>query len=105
MTIQELQKKIKEFCKVHNLESPPEYRILDIISELGEVSKEMLKMTDYGRKPAQFREEMKSELGDLLYSLVAIANSLNVDLDEAIKIVLAKYEKRLKKGGAGSEND
>ncbi|KKT80855.1 MAG: hypothetical protein A2925_03040 [Candidatus Yanofskybacteria bacterium RIFCSPLOWO2_01_FULL_44_22] len=105
MTIQELQKRIKEFSKEHNLDSAPEYKILDAISELGEVAKEMLKMTDYGKKRAEFKDEMKSELGDLLYSVVTIANSLNVDLEEVIDKVLAKYEKRLEKGGAGSENE
>ena len=62
-------------------------------------------MTDYGKKRAEFKDEMKSELGDLLYSVVTIANSLNVDLEEVIDKVLAKYEKRLEKGGAGSENE
>lgn len=84
---------------------PPEYKILDTISELGEVAKEMLKMTDYGKTKVVFKEEMKSELGDLLYSVVTIANSLNVDLEESVEGVLIKYEKRLRKGGVGSEND
>lgn len=104
MTIQELQKRIREFSKNNNLDSAPEYKILDTISELGEVAKEMLKMTNYGKEKMKFRDEMKSELGDLLYSVTTIANSLNVDLEEAIESVLIKYEKRLKNGGAGSEN-
>ena len=62
-------------------------------------------MTDYGRKPFAYREEIKSEIGDLLFSLIALANSLDVDLEDALEIVLEKYEKRLKKGSAGSEND
>lgn len=105
MTTQELQKRISEFSKENNLDSAPEYKILDTISELGEVAKEMLKMTDYGKTEAVFNEKMKSELGDLLYSVVTIANSLHIDLEEAIKGVLEKYEKRLRKGGVGSEND
>ena len=100
-----LQEKIKKFCKENNLESPPEHRILDLMSELGEVSKEVLKMSDYGRKKLEFREEIKSELGDVLYSLITVANSFDVDLEEAANIVLEKYKKRLKKGSAGSEND
>jgi len=53
----------------------------------------------------KYREELKSELGDLLYSIITIANSFNVDLEEALNIVLEKYKKRLNKGSAGSEND
>ncbi|MBL7156453.1 MAG: MazG-like family protein [Candidatus Pacebacteria bacterium] len=100
-----IQKRVREFCEKNNLESPPEYRLLDTFSELGEVAKEILKMTDYGRKPMEFREEMKSELGDALYSLITVANSFDIDLEQALEMVLEKYEKRIKKGGAGSEND
>ncbi len=103
--MKKIQEKIKKFCKENNLESPAEHRVLDAMSELGEVAKEILKMSDYGRKPLKYKEEIKSELGDLLYSIITIANSFDVDLEEALNIVLEKYEKRLKKGSAGSEND
>ena len=103
--MKEIQQKVKEFCKKYDLESPPEYRILDTMSELGEVAKEVLKMTNYGRKKLEYREEMKSELGDLLYSTITLANSFDIDLEEALNLALQKYEKRLSKGSAGSEND
>jgi len=63
--MKELQDKIKTFCDENKLESPVEHRILDLISELGEVAKEVSKMSDYGRQPFQYREEVKSELGDI----------------------------------------
>ena len=66
--MRELQEKIKEFCQKHNLESPPEHRVLDTMSELGEVAKEILKMSDYGRKPLLYKEELKSEIGDMTSS-------------------------------------
>jgi NTP pyrophosphatase (non-canonical NTP hydrolase) len=65
----------------------------------------MLKMSNYGRKPVEYSEELKLELGDVLFSLMTIANTLNIDLDDALRKVLDKYERRLKKGSAGSEND
>ena len=103
--MKELQEKIKRFCKEYNLESPAEHRVLDTMSELGEVAKEILKMSDYGRKPVKYREELKSELGDLMYTVITIANSFDVDLEDALNIALEKYKKRLNKGSAGSEND
>ena len=103
MTLSEMQERIADFCKKHHLNSSPEHRALDAVSELGEVAKEILRMTDYGRKPFAYRAEVKSELGDLLFSLVALANSLHVNLDEALAMVLRKYEQRLLKGSAGSE--
>lgn len=100
-----LQEKVKNFCQKYNLQSSPEHQILDLVSEIGEVAKELLKMTNYGRKPLEYCDEIKTELGDALYSLITIANSFDVDLEEALKIVLEKYKKRLQKGSAGSEND
>ena len=102
-----MQARIREFCKKNNLQSPPEHLVLDLMSELGEVSKEVLKMSDYGRKPIKSsnKEEIESELGDALYSLITISNYFDVDLEKALDKVLEKYEKRLKKGSAGSEND
>ena len=87
------------------MESPVEHRVLDTVSELGEVAKEILKMSNYGRKPIEYRAELKSELGDVLYSLITIANTFNIDLEDALKQVLEKYKKRLKKGSIGSENE
>lgn len=75
------------------------------MSELGEVAKEILKMSDYGRKPFKYREELKTELGDLFYSIITIANSFDIDLEDALNMVINKYEKRLKKGSADSGND
>jgi len=103
--MKEFQEKIKKICKEHNLDSPAEHRVLDTMSELGEVAKEILKMSDYGRKPIKYREELKSELGDVLYSLITIANTIDIDLEDALRQVLEKYKKRLKKGSAGSESD
>ena len=103
--MKEIQEKIKQFCKENNMESPAEHRVLDAMSELGEVAKEILKMSDYGRKPIEYREELKLELGDVLYSLITIANTFDINLEDALQQVLEKYRKRLKKGSAGSENE
>ena len=103
--MRDIQERIKKFCKENSMESPVEHRVLDTMSELGEVAKEILKMSDYGRKPLKYRAELKSELGDLLYSIITIANSFDIDLEEALNMVLEKYKKRLNKGSAGSEND
>jgi len=103
--MEDFQKMVKKFCEESSMNSPIECRVLDLVSEIGEVSKEMLKMTDYGKKPLEYRESMKSELGDVFYSLITIANFFEIDLKDALNLVIEKYNKRLKKGSAGSEND
>ena len=97
------QDEVKEFTKKNRLSASPEVHMLDLMSEVGEIAKEILKATDYGKKEFKSREELKSELGDAFYSLLTVANACNVDLEQALKLVLNKYKKRLQKGGAGSE--
>src|SRR3989338_7055346 len=102
--MKEMQEKVRKFCKKHNLDSSAEHRVLDTMSELGEVAKEILKASNYGKKPLKYREELKSELGDLIYSIITIANSFDIDLDEALDLALEKYEKRAENGFIGSES-
>jgi len=100
-----LQKKVSEFIAANGLDTGVEFRALDLVSEVGEVAKEILKMTDYGKSEAKPREELRGEIGDALFALVALANRLDVDLEEALELVLAKYASRLEKGSAGSETE
>ena len=105
MDLKNLQQKIQDFVNKNNLDSPTEFRVLDLVSETGEVAKEILKMTNYGNADLKINEDVKLELGDVLYSLIVVANKLNVNLDEALNLVLQKYERRLSKGSAGSESE
>lgn len=100
-----LQNKVLEFTQKYNLTHSSEIAVLDLVSEVGEVAKEILKSTDYGKNPPQKREELKKEIGDVFYSLINLANINEIDLEKALNLVLEKYEKRLQKGSAGSEND
>jgi NTP pyrophosphatase (non-canonical NTP hydrolase) len=103
--MKEIQQKVKEFCQKNNLEMSPENRILDTLSELGELSKEILRSTNYGREERKDLEELKTELGDVFYCIINLANELNINLEEALDLILEKYERRLKKGSADSVND
>ena len=95
--MKKIQKKVKEFVQKHNLEHNAEITMLDLVSELGEVSKEILKSSDYGKRNSESSKEIESEIGDLFYSLINLANNYNIDLEKALDIVLDKYEKRLSK--------
>ena len=35
-----------------------------------------------------YRKELKLELGDMLFSVITIANSFDIDLEEALNMVL-----------------
>ncbi len=99
----EAQKRIAQFVEQHGLKIPVEYRVLDFVSELGELSKEILKATNYGKSEFQPTENWEEELGDVLFSLICVANATQVDLEQALAKVLDKYQKRIKsKQDAGS---
>jgi len=98
--MKDIQEQIQLFCLHHGILAAPEHRLMDVQSELGEVAKEILKETEYGKREwNSASDDAASEMGDLLFSVIALANAMHVDLDTALKNVLAKYEKRWKKDG------
>lgn len=97
------QEAVAEFVRVHGLETDAQTRFLDLVSELGELSKEILKASDYGKGPVAATEEMKEELGDCVFSLLCLCSSLGLDGEEALRSVLEKYRRRFaEKGDVGS---
>jgi NTP pyrophosphatase (non-canonical NTP hydrolase) len=102
------QERSTKFAQKHNLNHPPGVYALDLMSELGEVAKEVLLATDYGKRPFphQSTHNLSGELGDLLYSLCLLADAANVNLDTALTAALQKYERRWQaKGHPGSTNN
>ena len=64
-----LQQQVKDFCQTHQLDTPLEFRMLDLISELGEAAKEILKTSNYGNRKLHLRSEFSDELGDVFSHL------------------------------------
>lgn len=103
MNLSEIQGLIKSFTEDKRIDSSVEVRIIDLASEVGELSKEVLKGTKYGSKEFEKTEEWESEIGDVLFSLICIANETETNLEDCLKYVLDKYEKRFaNKGALGS---
>jgi NTP pyrophosphatase (non-canonical NTP hydrolase) len=93
----EEQRRVAAFVESNDLEAPPEFRLLDLVSELDEVAKDAAESTDYGTEPDSLAVEA-DELGDALFSLLALAESLDVDAGAALDEALAKYAQRLADG-------
>ena len=101
--LSEMQTRVADFVARHGLETSVSFRALDLVSEVGEVAKEILKSTDYGQSELQNTPALQEELADAAFSLICIANSLDMNLDEAVGGALEKYESRLNtRGDAGS---
>ena len=66
-----------------------------LTEELGELAREVNHY--HGEKPKKKNEQEKTiqeELGDLLFVLICMANSLHIDLQEAHDAVMNKFQMR-----------
>lgn len=93
-----MQEKVKNFNQnknSHKKPMPVSARLLDIQSELGELSKEYLSATKYGTEKFTPNNDFKLEFGDTLYSLLSLAVETNINAEECLDKVLKKYTERL----------
>lgn len=98
-----MQSAVKRFIDQHELSCPVQSRYIDLTSEVGELGKELLKASNYGKCEPQATAAAAQEAGDCLFSLLALMNDLGIDAQEALQTVMTKYEQRiLQKGSAGS---
>ena len=105
MSITSQQKRVATFLEDHELHTTPEYRLLDLLSEVGELAKDVNSSTDYGAAPDDVSVK-PDEIGDALFSLLALSDALDVDAGEALETALSKYEGRIAESGepsSGSE--
>jgi NTP pyrophosphatase (non-canonical NTP hydrolase) len=99
------QRRCRAFLTQYGLGHAPQIHTLDLLSEVGEVAKALLESNDYGRSPLQPTAELEEELGDAFFSLIALAESLELDLEAALEKALTKYQTRLaERGSAGSQD-
>ena len=95
-----LQDQVKSFSEETGLEETPIWaRLMDLSSELGEVAKAYLVGSSYGTKELRDTGYIKEELGDVMFSLIMLANSMSIDLQECLEHVLDKYRRRIKDSG------
>ena len=100
------QQHCRAFLTQHGLVHAPQIHTLDLVSEVGEVAKALLESNNYGKSPSEPTVELEEELGDAFFSLIALAESLDVDLETALDKALSKYETRLAaRGSAGSRDE
>lgn len=88
------QTRVAEFVAAHELSNDVNTRLLDLVSEIGEVSKELLKATQYGERAFEPTDAWRAELGDVFFALACLANASNVNLESTLERALEKYETR-----------
>ena len=66
-----------------------------LVEEVGEVARELNHQFGPKKKKAtEDKEDLEEELGDVIYTVVCLANSLGLDLDRAMKKVMKKINTR-----------
>lgn len=98
------QDRVGTFVDRYDIDADPTYRALDLASEVGEVAKEVTESSDYGASPGEV-EIARDELGDALFALLALCESLEVDASAALDEALAKYEDRLEETGSPASGE
>ncbi|MFC4246458.1 MazG nucleotide pyrophosphohydrolase domain-containing protein [Natribaculum luteum] len=98
------QRKVAAFVREHELEAPPAYRLLDLVSEVGEVAKDATESTDYGESPTDL-EIRSDEIGDVLFALLALADAVEIDASDALDDALEKYDERIAESDTASSGN
>jgi NTP pyrophosphatase (non-canonical NTP hydrolase) len=88
------QDRVADFVASHDIDAPPAYRLLDLVSEVGELAKDANESTGYGTSPGHIAVS-EDELGDALFALLALADRVDIDAGAALEAAIAKYEDRL----------
>lgn len=77
-----------------------------ITEEVGELAREVNHV--HGEKPKKATEEESSttaEIGDILFVIICLANSLDIDISEAFQMTMKKYSTRDKDRWTKIEGD
>jgi len=98
--MQNLVREFNETKMCHRKKMSESARVLDIQSELGELAKEILKITKYGTEDFKVTEDFEMEFGDVLYSLLSLACETTVDSKVCLEKALKKYGDRIDKNNS-----
>ncbi|GAA0347760.1 nucleotide pyrophosphohydrolase [Bacillus carboniphilus] len=95
-TMQQIQKEVDDYIgQFKEGYFSPLAMMARLTEELGELAREINHY--YGEKPKKNTEKEKTieeELGDVLFVAICLANSLNIDLEEAHNTVMEKFRTR-----------
>ena len=83
------------------------YPTLGLNGEAGEIAEKVKKMIrdDYGVLHSEVREELKKEVGDVLWYLAALSHDLGFTLSDAARANLDKLRDRQQRGVLGGSGD
>jgi NTP pyrophosphatase (non-canonical NTP hydrolase) len=95
LTVSGAQKAVEETIRLAGGYWPPLANLARLFEECGELARAVnLEQGSKVRKPGEAAVDVQEEMGDALYVLLVLANSLGVDAESALAASLAKVERR-----------
>ncbi len=96
MDLREAQSRVDEW--ISQFEEgywPPLANLARLIEEVGELGRELNhRFGNKPKRPDESDQDLALELADVLFVLITLANSQNIDLSDALEQVLEKYRVR-----------
>ena len=99
LSFKKAQKRVHDFIKMFEEGYwSPLSMLASIVEEIGEVSREINALEGYKIKKkgvdTNYKKNIGMELGDLIFSIICLANYYDIDLEENFELILKKYENR-----------
>ena len=99
MEFTELQARVHRLNQRIGGEWQPQWQLLWLFEELGELSREMQKKE---KLPAKLHtdnietihENIKEEFGDVIYGIISLSKSLGLDILDCLEYSIEKFEER-----------
>ncbi|HEO64636.1 MAG TPA: nucleotide pyrophosphohydrolase [Spirochaetes bacterium] len=96
MTLEDAQREVHKYVSQFKMGYwAPLSNLARLIEEVGELARELNHL--YGnksKKPTEGEGHIADEIGDILFTLICIANSEDIDLTTSLKGVIDKYNHR-----------
>ena len=97
MSLKAYQKEVDNWIKKQMKTGyfPPLAIIARLAEETGELAREINhRFGPKKKKPTENKREVGEEIADIFFTLIGLANSLNIDLDDAFKKKMNKLKSR-----------
>ncbi len=96
MSLKQAQKDVEEWAQQFK---DPYWQPLEIMARLTEETGELAREVNHRwgpkkKKSTEEKKELEDEMGDIIFTLCCLANSQNIDMDEAWKRVMDKVHGR-----------
>lgn len=100
-TLQELQKEVKECADRFNFGWTDYVQYIHLVEETAELGEALTvqkgdRKAGSGENALADHSDPKEELGDVLFTVIQLANQLSVNLDDVMKQTFEHYEHKLK---------